>query len=302
MSDATTVVPTAPPSSAERAAQGFLARYRNLSTRDGYRTVLRQWFAFCYGWGIDPLAAKRAEIEIWARTLEERQGLKLSTVGGKLNVLAAFYRFAVIDDLIAKSPMLDVFRPSIQRESTTNGLDHFELAAILKAAEKSTDARAHALVCILGLNGLRISAALGLDVDSVRLLRWQHVVTFELKGGGEWTVPLAPRTLLAVKDLIGDRTEGPIFRTRTGRRLLRQSAHRLITRTALEAGITKRISPHSFRHAFVTNSLDGGANPRDVMNSTGHRDPRMIPYYDRNRNSIEHNTTWIVATRVAGVA
>lgn len=299
--NATTLTHAAPPSSAERLAGGFLARYSNTHTRQGYRTTLKQWFAWCYSYGLDPLTAKRPEIEMWARMLEEDRQ-KPSTVAGKLNVLAAFYKVLCADEVIDRNPMLNVRRPTVPRESTTNGLTHFELAACLKVAERDHDHRAHALLCLLGLNGLRISGALGIDVDAIGEHHYQTIVTFPLKGGGNWTVPLAPRTTVAVRELIGDRQDGPLFLTTGGLRMHRQTAHRMVKRIALDAGITKRISPHSFRHAFVTNSLDGGANPRDVMNSTGHRDPRMVSYYDRNRASVEHNTTWVVAQRVAGVS
>ncbi len=69
---------------------------------------------------IDPLEATRAQIEIFARELEAT-GRKLSTVASKLNALAGFYRYAVIDELLDRDPMLNVRRPRIDRISTTAG-------------------------------------------------------------------------------------------------------------------------------------------------------------------------------------
>lgn len=66
--------------------------------------------------------------------------------------------------------------------------------------------------------------------------------------------------------------------------------------------LKKRISPHSFRHAFVTLSLDCGVSERDIQNSTGHADPRMISYYDRNRESLARNATHALTAYVAGAA
>ncbi|MEO7573669.1 MAG: site-specific integrase [Acidimicrobiales bacterium] len=83
-------------SRAEAHALAFLARYRVPQTRSSYGLSLRQWFRWCGDNGIDPVDATRAQIEIFARELEAT-GRRLATVASKLNALAGFYRYAVID-------------------------------------------------------------------------------------------------------------------------------------------------------------------------------------------------------------
>jgi integrase/recombinase XerD len=55
------------------------------------------------------------------------------------------------------------------------------------------------------------------------------------------TVPLAPRTARAIDLAIGEHTDGPLFLAADGRRLDRHGA-----------GITKKVAPHTLRHAFIT--------------------------------------------------
>ena len=99
---------------------------------------------------------------------------------------------------------------------------------------------------------------------------------------------------------ISDRTTGPVLVTRSGTRLDRRGAARIVARVARNAGITKRITPHSLRHTFVTMALDAGQAERDIAISTGHADTRMVAYYDRGRDNISRNSTHAVAAWVEG--
>ena len=78
------------------------------------------------------------------------------------------------------------------------------------------------------------------------------------KGGKVVTIPLAPRTAGAIDLATGERSSGPVFLTPDGRRLDRHGAGRIVRRVARRAGITKKVSPHTLRHAFITAALDAG--------------------------------------------
>lgn len=71
-----------------------------------------------------------------------------------------------------------------------------------------------------------------------------------------------------------------------------------VKRLTAKAEITKRISPHSLRHSYITNLLDAGVSERDVMIGSGHTDPRMVIYYDRNRDNLERNPTHTLAAHI----
>lgn len=156
-------------SRAEMHALAFLARYRVEQTRAAYTISLRQWFEWCEGHAIDPLEATRAQIEVFARELEVT-GRTLATVASKLNALAGFYRYAVIDGILERDPMVNVRRPRVERISSTQGLTRTEFADVLRTVEAMTP-RDHALVCLLGLNGLRVSEACSLSIDDLGLYR-----------------------------------------------------------------------------------------------------------------------------------
>jgi site-specific recombinase XerD len=95
---------------------------------------------------------------------------------------------------------------------------------------------------------------------------------------------------------------GPIFVEPNGQRVDRHAAGRIVRRIARRAGITKRVGPHTLRHAFITAALDAGVPLRDVQEAASHADPRTTMRYDRGRQSLDRHATYIVATFIAGAS
>ena len=244
--------------------------------------------------------ARRADIECFGRDLEVR-GRARATVARRLCTVAGFYRYAVEEELLDHSPAVLVRRPRLDYESHVTGLDRNELGALLVAAGLGP-AGEHALLSLLALNGLRVSEATGADIEALGLERGHRTLTIVRKGSKVVTIPLAPRTARAVDLAIGERCEGPIFLGGDGNRLDRHGAGRIVRRVARRAGITKTVSPHTLRHAFITAALDAGVPLRDVQEAASHADPRTTMRYDRARVSLDRHATYIVAAFVAGAA
>lgn len=284
----------------EKIKLAWLLKYRNPNTFDGHRRALDQWFAWCAGYGLDPMVAKRHHIQLWSRLLEVG-GNQPATVHGKLAALAGFYRYATIEEIIERDPMLHVDRPKVIRESRTNGVNRHELNACLEIARVESP-RSHALICLLGLNGFRISEVLGIDITDLSTIGPYPVVKIHRKGGKTETQPLGYRAHAAVTALVDGRTNGPLFVTANGERLLRQAAGRIVKRIARKASIDKRVSPHSFRHGFVTIARNAGVPTRDIMSATGHADERMITFYDREKHNIARSAVHGVEAYVAGAS
>lgn len=299
-SDLATPRSIAGPTPDEVVAARFLSRYRE-PTRSGYATSLKGWFKWCRKMGILPMQIERAHIELWARELEEIDGNKPATVCGKLNAVCGMYKYAQRDRFLEHNPAEWVERPKVPRYSSTEGLTRHEMLAVLDLAQ-AAGPRDHALLCILGLNGLRVGEAIALNIEDLGMKQSYRTIKFtrEKKDGMVDEMPLSPRTSRAVDQAIYGRNSGPIFLIRGGERMDRRGADRVVKRLCKEAGIKKRITPHSFRHSFVTLSLDAGVSVRDVQNSVGHTDPRMVAYYDRNRNSLPRHATHYVSAFIEG--
>jgi integrase/recombinase XerD len=142
-----------------------------------------------------------------------------------------------------------------------------------------------ALLELLYGTGMRISEAVGLDVDEIhRLLRTPADgpapgLRVLGKGNKERIVPVgsyARRALDAYlvrgRPVLASRGRGTpaLFLNARGSRLSRQSAWAVLRSVAEKAGITVEVSPHTLRHSYATHLLDGGADIRVVQELLGH--------------------------------
>lgn len=208
---------------------GFLGGYRGL-TGDAYAPDLRQFVAFCDRRRLQLFEVRRSDIETFSRELEVRSRAT-ATIARCLCTVTGFYLYAEEEGPNSHSPAVHVRRPRIGYESHAIGLDRNEVGALLVAAGLGPGAE-HALISLLALNGLRVSEAIGADIEALGVERGHRTLTILRKGGKTVTIPLAPRTARAVDLAVGERAAGPIFITGDGRRLDRHGAARIVGRTA----------------------------------------------------------------------
>ena len=236
------------------ALAGYLAGYRGL-TREAYTLDLRQFTGWCRTRSLPLFSVRRADIETFARELEAL-GQARATVTRRLCTIAGFYKYAVEEELLDHSSAAHVRRPRLDYESHATALDRNELGALLVAAGLGPPAE-HALISLLALNGLRVSEATGADSEHLGLERGHRTLVITRKGGKVVTIPLAPRTTRAIDLATGERTGGPLFLARDGRRLDRHGAARIVRWVTRRPGIAKHVGPHTLRHAFITAALNG---------------------------------------------
>jgi site-specific recombinase XerD len=161
------------------ALAGFLAGYSGL-TRQAYELDLRQFTSWCQQHQLRLFAARRPDIECFARDLEAR-GRARATVTRRLCTIAGFYRYAVEGELLDHSPAAHVRWPRLDYESHATGLDRNELGALLVAAGLGSRIE-HALISLLVLNGLRVSEATGANIEALGVERGHRTLVVMRKG------------------------------------------------------------------------------------------------------------------------
>src|SRR5699024_2886924 len=106
----------------------------------------------------------------------------------------------------------------------------------------------------------RISEAVGLDVDDLRISDGEGAVLLRGKGGKERIVPIGSFGIDAVHTYLhGGRADlltsggpaGALFLNARGGRLSRQSAWKILVRSTQRAGVHADVSPHTLRHSFA---------------------------------------------------
>ena len=282
------------------AVGSFLARYRE-PTLTAYTQDLRAFLGWCQTHDREPLRVRRGELEMYVRHLESR-GYAAATVARRFGTVATFYKYAVIDGLIPASPAAAVTRPKVAWEGQKRTVLHpLEFAALLAAA-RTSGPNDHALVCLLGMLGLRVSEACGTDIADLHYAAGYELLHVLGKGAKPADIPLPIPVLRAVREAVDGRTTGPILRTRTGRRMDRAGASRALTRVARAAGIAHPISPHGLRRTFCTTGLVAGISIRDMQYAMRHTDPRTTMRYDMAKANLDRHAAHAVAAYLAGMS
>jgi integrase/recombinase XerD len=176
--------------------------------------------------------------------------------------------------VLAHSPADYVRRPTVSPQSPTLGLTHLQFEAMLTAARLSPNLFDFALVCLLGLLGLRIFEATSLGIADLGEEHGHRVLRVVGKGHKIVLVPMPPAVARAVDRAVGDRTAGALLLNTHGTRMERHAATRRLHRLQKIAGVRiARMHPHMLRHTFVTTMLDAGVDLRDTQIAARHADP-----------------------------
>lgn len=304
MTGVTTLLPFQPATMtpAQLAAVSFLARYSGV-THVQYAASLRRWFGWCETNGLDPLIGiQRAHVELYIHELGQ-SGLMDSSVKTMMHGVRGFFRFAHIDGTIATDPAAYARLPRVnQDESRTQGLDRLELIRFLQVAQ-TISVHHGALAYLLGINALRASEAAAVRIeDYAETLRGHRVLHLIGKGNKPATMPITVPVLRVLEACRGERTEGRLIRRPlSGEPVDRRDVYRMVARIAKAAGIPRHISPHSLRHAAITNALDAGVPLRDAQILARHADPRTTEHYDRARGNLDRHGVHFLTAYVAGV-
>lgn len=282
----------------------FLLRYDG-ATQEVYRYRLKIFYQWCQQNNLDMIdGVKRVHLDLYVRYLRESRGNKSSSIVGALGTLRTFYEMLEIDDIIIKSParnvilpkihQSDIKRPHLNRTQFTNLFEYCKTQGVSDSC----------MILMLGVMGLRVSELCGLDISSISYFEQGHrLIKFIGKGSKPASLPmpiLVLRELDTYLQLI-DRDNGPLFLGGSGERLSRRSAYRRVRTLTRNAPGVPEVGPHALRRSMITNSLNAGADIREVQKSARHSDLRTTSrVYDQGTPSYDSNSFNILAGYVAG--
>lgn len=283
--------------------ESFLRRW-NGNTRNAYRQDLMIFLLWADRAGFDIFQLRRPHLELYMRYLADDRGNCASTVRHRIGTLKLFYEIALDDDLVTKNPARLLMLPKHRRDNDTKvHLDRNEMQAVARAAYDASPVD-YALVVIMGYTGLRVSEACSLDVQNVLgYTRGHRVMTFIGKGDKPAVVPQPAVVMRAIDVVAAGRTDGVLLRRRDGSRMTRASATKVVQRVARKAGITMKVSPHTFRHSMIVNAIDAGVPLREVQLAARHADiSTTVAIYDRGRSNLDTHASHTLAAYLGAVA
>ena len=255
---------------------------------------------------IPPLAVRQGDLEkfiLWVNNL----GLEASSQSRLISGLRAFYKFLLVEDMTDIDPTELLEGPRLRRKMP-EVLSVHEIQAMLAAIDLSEPqgVRNRAIVETLYACGLRVSELVNLKITNLFLeANFLKVVG---KNDKERLVPIGSEAVkyLAMylehirsrQDNIRPGEQNFVFLNRRGHHLTRIMVFYIIKALAEQAGVTKNISPHTFRHSFATHLVEGGADLKAVQDMLGHESITTTEIYTHLDTEYLKETIYLFHPRV----
>ena len=265
----------------KKGFKAYLQLERSLSENsvDAYLhdvELLTQWMLL-QGLQKNPAAVVQEDLQQFLKAIAE-MGMGANSQARIISGLRAFFKYAMLEQIVQQNPTELLEAPKLKR-ALPEVLSFGEIEAIIGAIDQSTPegVRNKAMLETLYSCGLRVSELVNLQLS--QLYMDVGFVRVFGKGSKERLVPIG-RDAVKYIQLYRDNVrvhvpvqkgeEDMVFLNNRGRRLSRVMVFLIIKAMAAKAGITKNISPHTFRHSFATHLVEGGADLRAVQEMLGH--------------------------------
>lgn len=280
------------------------------NTRQAYSADVTRFLLWLREEGVRPECVCLEHLHRFAWSLHD-VGISARSTARILSGLRSFYRFLHLDGYIENDPTELLETPKIGKHLpevlSVSEIDRIEEAIDLSQPEGHRD---RAIVEVLYSCGLRVSELCGLRMSDLSLD--EGYIRVQGKGSKQRLVPIGNRACKELELWFIDRNALPIppeeqdyvfVSIRRKRHLSRITVFHWIKIYAERAGISKPISPHTFRHSFATHLLEGGANLRAIQSMLGHESittteiythidrsflrEQILSFHPRNKKSVE---------------
>ncbi len=252
--------------------------------------------------GVDsPIKLTHNNISEFLTTLYDA-GISKRSQARILSGIKTFYKFLLLEEKIDRSPAELIETPKLGFY-LPDVLSLQEIEALIAAIDVSRPDghRNRAMLETLYGCGLRVSELIGLHLSD--LFFDDGFIRVVGKGDKQRLVPIGSAAIREITRYLGQRRTGKIdpksedivFLNRTGRGLSRVMIFSIIKQLAAKTGLTKNISPHTFRHSFATHLIENGADLRAVQEMLGHESiltTEIYTHVDRKRwqqNILKHH-------------
>jgi integrase/recombinase XerD len=205
-------------------------------------------------------------------------GMTASSQARIISGLRSFYKYCLLEQITVTDPTALLEAPKLKR-ALPDVMSFEEIEKIIAQIDvsKPEGGRNKAMLETLYSCGLRVSELVELKLSSLYLdVGFIRVIG---KGNKERLVPIGSDAIKYIKIYRDDirvhiaikkGQEDILFLNRRGSMLTRVMVFLIIKHLVTKAGITKTISPHTFRHSFATHLVEGGADLRAVQEMLGH--------------------------------
>ena len=264
----------------------WLEKGLSRNTLESYGRDLKAYSVWLEQQPLELLQARREDL---LRYLAARMGsgLKARSTARALSCLRGLYRYLLRENLIRLDPTLRIDNPKLGRP-LPDTLSEQDIDRLLGAPDPLTllGLRDRTMLEVLYATGLRVTELVSLRLTDINLR--QGVVRVMGKGSKERLVPLGEEAIAWIEHFLqtardpllkNSLHEDVVFPSNRGQIMTRQTFWYRIKAHARTAGITRKLSPHTLRHAFATHLVNHGADLRVVQLLLGHSDLSTTQIY-----------------------
>jgi len=264
----------------------WLEKGLSRNTLESYGRDLKAYSTWLEQQPLELLQVRREDL---LRYLAARMGsgLKARSTARALSCLRGLYRYLLRENLIRLDPTLRIDNPKLGRP-LPDTLSEQDIDRLLGAPDPLTllGLRDRTMLEVLYATGLRVTELVSLRLTDINLR--QGVVRVMGKGSKERLVPLGEEAIAWIEHFLqtarepllkNSLYEDVVFPSNRGQIMTRQTFWYRIKAHARTAGITRKLSPHTLRHAFATHLLNHGADLRVVQLLLGHSDLSTTQIY-----------------------
>ncbi len=255
-------------------------------TLEAYQRDLRRLAEFAVSKGVrTPTALTTQHLRDFVFLLKDL-GLSGATIRRTISAVHTWFAFLTNEGLVVKDPSERLETPKRWRVLPET-LSVAEVTRLLEApkVEERLAWRDRALLELAYGAGLRVSELC--DLGIVDLFLQENLVRAFGKGKKERLVPIGRAVVSSLSvylhqlrpELDKGASKGRVLLNARGEPLSRVGAWGIVKKRAAQAGLTKRVTPHTLRHSFATHLLEGGADLRAVQEMLGHADLSTTQIY-----------------------
>lgn len=224
-----------------------------------------------------PLNIKLFQLQDFIKWINE-MGLNARSQARIISGIKAFFKYLLLEDFIKENPAELLEAPKIGRK-LPDTLNVIEIDKLIAAIDLSTyeGERNKVIIETLYSCGLRVSELVNLKISNLHFK--EEIILIEGKGNKERLVPIGVSCIRLINNYINmirvhvnikKGNEDYVFLNRRGAKLSRVMIFTIIKQLAEKIGLERNISPHTFRHSFASDLIDGGADLRAVQEMLGH--------------------------------
>ena len=249
------------------------------------------------------------------------EGLSTETINRRLGTVNIYYEFLIKNTSLQRNPCEGVKLFPRGDFTPTQGLSNEEVVKILSKIdekggyfdakqakkggifdEKGPKIMHKALLFTLFFTGIRRGELVKLKCSDLDINSNPPTLTIHGKGFKKRTVPIHSQLCEVLKTYLKSyrgvyTDDSPLFstnQTEFKNPIHVNTVYKILEKYAKQAGITKKISPHSCRVTCISNALENGANVIQVQHLGGWSSIDMVLRYDRRRQLLKNSAAFKV--------